>query len=380
MVSPTLENKLIERIERVTCSEHKYRRIFEQSPDAIILADKDFKVIEINRAGIELTGISKDEILLKNMDIGSFCADPYDWEKLLLKVKSDEYILNEEISFKRADNASIMVIITGGVDYGSFDHAKSYHFIIKNINEKKIMGQQIAQAEKLAVMSELLAGVAHAINNPLSIILGYTQLLLRQDNGADSSSNQDLEDLKTIEKHAQNCKSVVSDLLAFSRKGTSRVEKLDINSLIESISQFISYHSDFKNIEVSFELDSDTPIEITGNEQELSRMLVDILINACHACDKKGIIKVNTKKQDQKTVLIMVEDNGKGIKSTDLLRIFDPFFTTKPVGQGTGLGLSVGYGIIKRHHGDIRVKSLPGKGSTFTITLPLTGSTNNFSI
>jgi len=92
MVSPTLENKLIERIERVTCSEHKYRRIFEQSPDAIILADKDFKVIEINRAGIELTGISKDEILLKNMDIGSFCADPYDWEKLLLKVKSDEYM------------------------------------------------------------------------------------------------------------------------------------------------------------------------------------------------------------------------------------------------------------------------------------------------
>lgn len=364
-LNQTLEHKVVERTERLTSSEHKCRRIFEQSLDTIIVADKDFKVMEINPAGIELTGYSRDEMLMNGMTVGSFCADSADWERIRGKIQSEEYILNEEIQFLRPDKVSVMVMITGGIDYGAFGCALSHHFIIKNVNEKKQMERQIAQADKLAALGELSAGVAHEINNPLGIILGYTQLLLKQDTDAAYT-----EDLKIIEKHVKNCKTVVSDLLSFSRKGSSKVNRVDINTMLDSVAKFLSNHSDFRNIEMTVDLSEDIPLMVTGNEQELSQVVVNLLINSCHACNGNGKIRVSAEKQGDETIYIEVADNGKGIDAKDLPRIFDPFFTTKPVGQGTGLGLSVGYGIIKRHHGDIRVKSSAGEGSTFTISLP----------
>lgn len=361
-LNQTLEQKVVERTERLTSSEHKCRRIFEQSLDTIIVADKDFKIMEINPAGTELTGYSRKSMDLHNMTLGNFCADPSDWERIRKKIQTEEYILNEEVEFLKPDNESVMVIITGGIDYGAFGCALSHHFIIKNISEKKQMEQQIAQADKLAALGELSAGVAHEINNPLGIILGYTQLLLKQD-------SEFAEDLKTIERHVKNCKTVVSDLLSFSRKGTSKVAQVDINTIIDGVVKFLSNHSDFRNIDMVQHLSNGTPLFVIGNEQELAQVLVNLLINACHACDKKGQVVLSTE-SDTTTVYIHVEDNGKGIEEKDMQRIFDPFFTTKPVGQGTGLGLSVGYGIIKRHQGDISVKSKLGKGSTFTIKLP----------
>ncbi len=363
-LNQTLEHKVIERTERLTSSEHKCRRIFEQSLDTIIVTDSEFKIIEINPAGITLTGVSRDEMILHNMIVGDFCADSSDWERIRQKIASEEYILNEEVRFLRPDDTSVVVMITGGIDYGAFGCAKSFHFIIKNVNEKKMMERQIAQADKLAALGELSAGVAHEINNPLGIILGYTQLLLKEE-------TRHVDDLKIIEKHVKNCKTVVSDLLAFSRKGSSNVSQVDINAMVDGVVKFLANHSDFRNIEMMVDLSKKGPHYITGNDQELAQVLVNLLINACHACDGKGIIRISIRKADEKSIHINVEDTGKGIEPNNLPRIFDPFFTTKPVGQGTGLGLSVGYGIIRRHHGDISVSSEPGKGTMFTITLPL---------
>jgi len=362
-LNQTLENKVIQRTERLTSSEHKCRRIFEQSLDTILLTDNDFKILETNPAGIELTGYAKDEMLMNSMTVGDFFADPSDWDKVRKKIRSEEYVLNEEVAFLKPDNAYVTVMITAGIDYGAFGCAKSHHFIIKNINEKKHMERQIAQADKMAALGELSAGVAHEINNPLGIILGYTQLLLKQD-------PDHAEDLKIIEKHVKSCKTVVSDLLAFSRKGTSRIALVDINGMVKGVAKFLSNHSDFRNIDICLELYQNGQLDVTGSEQELTQVMINLMINACHACEKTGTICILTEKPDEKTVLVTVQDNGTGIEKKDIQRIFDPFFTTKPVGQGTGLGLSVGYGIIKRHHGDIRVKSTPGSGSAFTIHLP----------
>ncbi len=225
------------------------------------------------------------------------------------------------------------------------------------------MERQIAQADKLAALGELSAGVAHEINNPLGIILGYTQLLLKQE-------SDDQDDLRIIEKHVKNCKTVVSDLLFFSRKGSSEMSIGDINKVVDGVVKFLSNHSDFSNIEMSLNPYTGDRLNILGNEQELAQVMVNLVINACHAVDGKGNIDITTQKTEPDKILIMVKDNGKGIDKKNLTRIFDPFFTTKPVGQGTGLGLSVGYGIIKRHQGDIRVKSSRGKGTLFTISLP----------
>ena len=363
-LNQTLEHKVIERTEKLTSSEHKCRRIFEQSLDTIMVTDSRFKIMEINPAGISLTGYDRDEMILNNMTVGDFLTDPSDWQRLKKLLGANEYVLNEEFEFLRKDSDRVLVLITGGVDYGAFGCAKTFHFIIKNINEKRQMEQQIAQADKLAALGELSAGVAHEINNPLGIILGYSQLLLKQ------SPENFHEDLKIIEKHVQNCKTVVSDLLAFSRKGTSKFADVDLNKMANGVMKFLSNHSDFRNIEMVFSPFEGDRLLVAGNEQELSQVLVNLLINACHAVDGQGTIQVITFKIDSDRVHIQVKDNGKGIEKKNLSRIFDPFFTTKPVGQGTGLGLSVGYGIIKRHQGTIHVKTEEGGGTVFTISLP----------
>ncbi|WP_457551406.1 PAS domain-containing sensor histidine kinase [Desulfobacula sp.] len=367
-LNQTLEHKVIERTERLTSSEHKCRRIFEQSLDTILVTNNTFEIMETNPAGIELTGYTREEMAIKKMTIGNFFANPSEWKKICKKIQSKEYILNEEIEFSRPDNEFLLVLITGGVDYGAFGCAKTYHFIIKNVNEKRQMERQIAQADKLAALGELSAGVAHEINNPLGIILGYTQLLLKEE-------PEHKDDLKIIEKHVQNCKTVVSDLLSFSRKGSSEMGIVDINKVVDGVVKFLSNHSDFRNIEMTQNPHTGDKLNIIGNEQELAQVIINLVINACHAVDEKGEIDISTQKTDKNKILILVKDNGKGIKKNNLTRIFDPFFTTKPVGQGTGLGLSVGYGIIKRHKGDISVKSSKKNGTIFTISLPAAGTT-----
>ncbi len=362
-LNQTLENKVVERTEMLTSSEHKCRRIFEQSLDTIIVTDSEFKIMETNQAGMLLTGYSQDAMTMNNMAIGNFFANSSEWEKISNKIIEHEYILNEEAEFLRPDNTSLLVLMTGGVDYGAFGCAKLFHFIIKNINEKRQMERQIAQTDKLAAIGELSAGVAHEINNPLGIILGYTQLLLK-----DSSDFQ--EDLKIIEKHVKNCKVVVSDLLAFARKGSSRMSVIDINKTVDGVIKFLQNNSDFRNINLIFNPDRENRLTILGNEQEIAQVMVNLLINASHAVAGKGNIEITTEIKDEETVRIIVKDDGKGIEQTNLSKIFDPFFTTKPVGKGTGLGLSVGYGIIKRHQGSIRVESKKNKGSVFTIALP----------
>ncbi|MCP3873646.1 MAG: PAS domain S-box protein [Desulfobacteraceae bacterium] len=361
-LNQTLELKVIERTERLTSIEHKSRRIFEQSLDTILVTDSSFNMKEINPAGVDLTGYDRDEMLVEPMKFQDFFASSSEWSRIKKLIEQNEYILNEEADFLRPDKSTILVLITGGVDYGAFGCDKTYHFIIKNINDRRQMEQQIIQADKLAALGELSAGVAHEINNPLGIILGYTQLVLKEE-------PKHRGDLKIIEKHVKNCQAVVSDLLSFSRKGSTQKTNIDINTMVKNVIDFLSNHSDFRNVDINYHFNTDTYLSITGNEQEMGQVIMNLVINACHAVDGHGNITISTGTENE-LISITIEDNGKGIEKKDLSKIFDPFFTTKPVGQGTGLGLSVGYGIVKRHGGDIVVKSQPGKGTVFIITLP----------
>jgi len=299
------------------------------------------------------------------MNLENFMARPSVWDRIRKKLENHENILNEEIYFLRPDQSKISALITAGVDYSPFGCNRTFHFIIKNINEKKQMMQQIAQADKLAALGELSAGMAHEINNPLSIILGYTQLMLKTDTDSEHS-----EDLQIIEKHVKNCKSVVSDLLSFSRKGSTKRSLIDVKKPIDEAIKFLSRHTDFRKVEIHLELEQEEQLMIYGNEQELTQVLINLMINACHAVDKNGRIELKSGKEDIERIVIEIKDNGTGIKKKYLSRIFDPFFTTKPTGKGTGLGLSVGYGIIHRHGGKITARNRKEKGAVFTISLP----------
>ena len=373
-LNQSLERQVVERTERLTASEYKCRRIFDQSLDIILVTDADFKILEINPTGVEMTGYSKNEIIINEMPVSRFFASDAEWDRIRASFLSNEFILNEETDFIQSNGITIRVLITGAIDYGAFGCEKTFHFIIKNINEKKQMEQQIAQADKLAALGELSAGIAHEINNPLGIILGYTQLMIKQELKNNSSGHDrtgtSYEDLKTIEKHVKTCKTIVSDLLAFSRKGSSKKTVLNINNTIQDVVKFLTNHSDFRNIEIKSDLFSDEVLLVSGNEQELRQVMINLMINACHAMEKNGLINIKTEKNDKENITIKVKDNGRGISKMNLSKIFDPFFTTKPVGQGTGLGLSVSYGIIKKHNGSIKVKSREGEWTVFTIVLP----------
>ncbi len=363
-LNQTLEHKVVARTEMLTSSEHKARRIFEQSLDTIVVTDEKFNISEINQAGLTLTGYGKGEMLERKMGLKDFISQESEWKRIRNLLETCEYVLNEETHFMCQDHSHIMVMITGGVDYGAFGCGKTFHFIIKNINDKKQMEQQIAQADKLAALGELSAGVAHEINNPLGIILGYTQLMLKEDSGFE-------EDLKIIEKHVKNCKDVVSDLLSFARKGSLKKSRVDVTKVIDEVIKFLANHTDFRNVEIQMEGVEQKPLMIYGNEQELAQVIINLLINACHAVKKEGRIEIETQQGADGQILITVKDNGTGIRKKHFPRIFDPFFTTKPVGQGTGLGLSVGYGIIHRHGGDITARNRETKGAAFTIRLPM---------
>ena len=355
----------------LTSSEHKARRIFEYSLDTILVTDAHFKIQEINNAGIALTGYQKEQMLEQNIGLMDFIAHAPDWEHILKELNTNEYILNEECEFLNSNNMEIRVMLTGGVDYGAFGCAKTFHFIIKDINEKKQMEQQIAQADKLAALGELSAGVAHEINNPLGIILGYTQLMLKEESGFE-------EDLRTIEKHVKNCKEVVSNLLSFSRKGSGEMEHVDIHNMLDGVVNFLGSHSDFRKVKIQLSLWENGSLWVKGNAQELTQVVLNLMINACHAIkdNPDGFIELITQKENTH-ILIHVKDNGTGIAKQHKPKIFDPFFTTKPVGQGTGLGLSVGYGIIRHHQGEIMAANRKSRGAKFTIRLPLVNPNSN---
>jgi signal transduction histidine kinase len=260
-------------------------------------------------------------------------------------------------------------LISGSVDRGITGKIEMLHFVIKDIERRKLMENQLAQADRLASIGQLAAGIGHEINNPLGIILGYTQLLIRNED----TETEAYADLKTIEKHVKNCQLIVNDLLNFARSSQPAKEAADINALIDEVLDFSLHHSDSKTYRIIRQYDLKIPL-IWLDEKKIKQVILNLVMNACHAINKeKGVITITTgtdSRADQ--VYIKVADTGYGIESKNLTRIFDPFFTTKTTGEGTGLGLSVSYGIIKNHGGDIQASSQRGHGSTFTVRLPVT--------
>jgi signal transduction histidine kinase len=227
--------------------------------------------------------------------------------------------------------------------------------------------KQIAQADKLASIGQFSSGIAHEINNPLGIILGYTQLLSRNED----PESQKFQDLKIIEKHVKACKTIVEDLLNFARSSKPRQDHITISELIDDALTFIQRRSGMDG-ELSILKNYDYSIPVmTIDEKKIKQVLINLLMNAQHATGNQGTIAITTCfDANIRHVNIHIKDDGHGIEKENLDRIFDPFFTTKPTGIGTGLGLAVSYGIIKSHGGHIDVVSEPGLGTEFIVTLP----------
>jgi signal transduction histidine kinase len=237
--------------------------------------------------------------------------------------------------------------------------------------ERRVLEQKAQLASRLASVGELASGVAHEINNPLTGVIGYSQLLLeRQDTPKDIR-----QDLKVINEGAQRVASIVKRLLAFARQTKPARTHVDINDLINGVLQLREYNLKANNITVTTTLDPALPITMADAGQ-LQQVFLNLIINAeteMKLAHNKGKLRVTTGKVDS-NIVVAFKDNGPGIPEDNLQKIFDPFFTTREVSEGTGLGLSVCYGIIKEHNGRIWADSEPGRGATFFVELPVVAS------
>ena len=241
-----------------------------------------------------------------------------------------------------------------------------YH-LEKSQGEREKIEERLRQADKLASIGQLAAGVAHEINNPLSIVLGYTKLIMKNPPVDDRIK----EDLRVIHKNAEICKKIVEDLLNFARQKKTRYVQADVNATLESVISTMEDKLTESNIAIVRKYDPSVP-RIYMDIDKMNQVYTNILMNAHQAIRSSGVITVSTFCDNEKKVVsIIVSDTGSGIPEDLQDKIFEPFFTTKEPGEGTGLGLAVSYGIVHEHGGEITVESKKNEGAIFTIKLPI---------
>ncbi|MDI6857752.1 MAG: ATP-binding protein [Dehalococcoidia bacterium] len=239
--------------------------------------------------------------------------------------------------------------------------------VLRDVTEEHLMQERLLQSEKMASVGQLVSGVAHELNNPLTGVTGFAQLLLARD--LDAQTRRDVE---TIYGEAQRAAKIVENLLAFARRRKAQKGLVDLNALLERVLELRSYDLRVKNIDLELDLDPRLPRTMADPDQ-IQQVFFNIITNAEHSmlsARGKGKLRVRSR-ADKGFVRLTFADDGVGIPPENVRRVFDPFFTTKEGGQGTGLGLTISYGIIDEHGGRIRVESRPGKGAAFTVELPI---------
>ena len=224
--------------------------------------------------------------------------------------------------------------------------------------------QEMGRSEQLASVGRLAAGVAHEINNPLTGVLAFADMLREKEN----MDEQDQQDLELIIRETKRVREIVRGLLDFARETPFVQKPVDINELIRQTLRLLGKREAFQNIYLVEDLSDHLPL-VSADQNQLQQVLLNLTLNACEAMADGGTLMVGTS-TDLGRVVFKVTDTGCGISPREIAKIFDPFYTTKPVGKGTGLGLSVSYGILQQHGGTLEVESELGMGSTFIVTLP----------
>jgi two-component system NtrC family sensor kinase len=267
--------------------------------------------------------------------------------------------------------ASVAVAILAVATF--FQTNQLMDYVHRADEQRRIIDEQLCRVEKFTTVDELSAGIAHEINNPLGIIAQeaqWVQQVFKSDTLKDLVELDDCKDsLREIERQVDRCKEIVHKLLSLAREMEPIIQCVDINNLIESMTDLVEREVQGRNIKIERYLQPHLPV-VYSDPPLLRQVILNLLVNATHAIEKDGIITITTTSLGH-AVDIVVRDTGCGIPSEHLQRIFTPFFSTKPQGRGTGLGLAICRGIMERLGGSISVNSDVGKSTAFTVHLPL---------
>jgi two-component system NtrC family sensor kinase len=373
-----LEDKVEERTAELSKSEKKFRHLFTASKDMVFFSGSNQAILDMNASGSEMLGYTRYEVSsLTLRDIFRHEGDVAVYAKML---EIDGYTRDLESEFKKKDGSTIYVLISATALYDEQGNMTGSEGIAKDLTRLKTMMEQLVSSEKMASVGQMAAGIAHEINTPLGIILGYAQLMM-DDFEKDSEIYQNLE---VIERQTRASRKIVADLLKYSRQSGSARESVNLNEIINDAFAIIEHSLNLSHVRVALLLAGDLP-PLVGDPEKLRQVIINLLNNAHHAMEGQGGGELSLRtRHDAATAKIIAEiqDNGHGIPDSIKTRIFDPFFTTKPVGKGTGLGLSVSYGIIREHGGIIEIESpVLGDGNAlvpgtlFRLVLPVTEET-----
>jgi two-component system cell cycle sensor histidine kinase/response regulator CckA len=371
------ERKRIE--EALRASELKYRDIFTWAPIGIYQSTRDGKILMANESLARILGYRKIEELQSLSMQSDIYYDPVERDALIEKYDRLDagFASNIEIRWKKKDGSPVWISLTAHAVKNDARKTLYYEGFVHDITERKVMEEQVRQAQKLESVGTLASGIAHDFNNILGIILGHTSLLTRsaRDRGTQSST-------ESIAKAAQRGAMLVRQLLTFAKKTETFVESIRVNDIIAELTRLIE-ETFPRSIAVSQFLAPDLP-SILGDATQLHQVFLNLCVNARDAMPNGGTLSITTsvvpletaqklfsKAESARYVRIVVADSGTGMDEITRSRIFEPFFTTKGPGKGTGLGMSVVYGIIESHNGFIDVDSNVGVGTTFTIVLPV---------
>jgi two-component system NtrC family sensor kinase len=367
LLNVALENaELVETLRR---AEWRFRTLFRSAPDAVFTVLQSGRIREANDAASEITGIDTLRMVGRRLSE--------------LMIESDREPLDQALAATFGGN-SARLEVTFQREAGQSAHLVSLAasllpeaeppgvlVVARDVTAEREMRGRLMESDRLAAVGELVAGVAHEVNNPLSSISAYAQLLLR-DPRIDGVLREHVEVIRSETTRASH---VVKDLLAFARRSEPRHEPVDLNLVVARTLRMRAFQLSSNRVTVHQSLEEDLPAVI-GDARQLQQVCLNLITNATQAMAAAGAgtLGIVTRRRGDQVVL-EVTDTGSGIPSEARARIFEPFFTTKGEGEGTGLGLSVSYGIVTAHQGKIEVAATSADGTTLRVTLPGAGNT-----
>ena len=351
-------------------SEERFRNSFYYAAIGICLLGHNKRYLKANSTFCVMVGYSEAELASKTFNDITYPDDidaNIEQSNKLRKGEIDSFQMEKRYIHKQGHiiwaNVSVSAVRDAN---GNIIHYISH---VEDITEKKSLQQQLMQSEKLSTIGTFISGIAHELNNPLTVILGYSESLMDNENLPQKVK----DDLEIISKQSKRTAKIVHELLKFSRTHKAGKVNLDVNNTVESILDFYSHTFTSDNIELKRDLSFDLP-KVFADSNQLQQVFTNIIVNAYHEIKKvdgQKALTVKTMATDE-LVYIRFENSGSPIPDEVINKIFDPFFTTKEVGEGTGLGLYLSYGIIKDHGGDIMAENIGNSGVRFTISLPVT--------
>lgn len=337
---------------------------------ALCVINLDGNITYYSSGAEKLFGWNKEEIIFKHASVFFTEEDAHTQLPMILKQVQTTGQFEFEMDLVKKDKQRLPVSLNANQLLDENGNLIGYIFIVKDITERKKLEYQIFQAQKLAAIGQLAAGIAHEINNPLFVISGRIELLSEE-----KELSQHLKDeLKVINTHTDRIRKLMERVLKFARQSQLKLEKLNINEVIENVLPLLSYHKlAISNIEVVKDFATGLA-PIKGDLNQLQEVFVNLCMNAYQSMPDGGRLSITTTTRNANVIEIRVSDTGCGIPKENLKNLFMPFFSTKK--EGTGLGLSICYNIIKNHNGNIEVETEVSKGTTFIIRLPVAPQQN----